>query len=386
MKKENKKALMIASMGSMLDNFNRRNIEILMKQGYEITIAANFKDEDSNSEEKNAEFVREMKMRGYEVVQIDFSRKISNIAKQIKSVRQVRKLLKKDFDLVHCHSPICSVIVRSLYKKYRKDGKHKLLYTAHGFHFYDGAPQKNWKIFYPIEKKCSKWTDVLITINQEDYKRAKGSFYAKKVVYLPGIGVNIRKFSENKVDKGKIKESLGLKSTDTMILSVGELSKRKNQETVIRALKDLKNKDIKYVIVGKGSLEKEYKDLIEKLNLKDHVILLGYRNDISELCKASDIYIFPSLQEGLPVAMMEAMASGCAIIASNVRGNKDLLDSPDGGLLVEPGDVTGFKRAIETIIKMDRTKMGLYNLKKIKNYDERIVDAMMKGIYCEMLN
>ena len=162
-----KKALCLASMASNLDNFNRNNVKVLQSLGYEVTLASNFhSDEDSNSSEKIAAFVKEMRKANVRIVQINFSRKISNITGQLHSYYQVKKLLSQGFDLIHCHSPICAAITRICARKYQKAGKTRVVYTAHGFHFYDGAPKKNWIVYYPIEKFLSRYTDVLITINK----------------------------------------------------------------------------------------------------------------------------------------------------------------------------------------------------------------------------
>lgn len=318
--KKNKKALMIASMASMLDNFNRNNIKILSELGYEITLAANFEREDSNSKEKVAEFKREMEAEGYRIVQIDFSRKLSNMRGQLKSYQQVKALTKNRYDLVHCHSPICAAMTRVAFRKERKKGT-KVIYTAHGFHFFKGAPLINWLIYYPIEKVASYFTDVLITINKEDYERAKKNFSAKRVVFIPGIGVNTKEILQKRVVTKEVREKLSIPAGNVFLLSVGELSKRKNHELVINALKNLP--DITYVICGQG----EMKERLEKLAKRNSVDLrlLGFRTDCIEIMKACDLFVFPSIQEGLPIALLEALVAGANCIASDIRGNTDLI-------------------------------------------------------------
>lgn len=380
--KNSKKALIIASMASMIDNFNRKNIEVLADMGYEITLAANFKSEDSNSLEKNKSFYAEMKAKGYHVVHIDFSRKLSNIGLQIKSIRQVRKLMKRKFDIVHCHSPICSIITRFSFNKYRRACNSKLLYTAHGFHFYKGAPKKNWLLYYPAEKICSYMTDTLITINKEDYILAKNKMKAKNVVYIPGIGVDLNKFN-NRNRETDLRENLGCKENDIMLLSVGELSERKNHEVIIKALAELKRDNIKYFIVGKGHLEAYLNELILNNNLNNNVKLLGFRNDIDRLLNAADIFVFPSIQEGLPVALMEAMACGLPVIASEIRGNTDLIENGKGGFLISPMNIKGFADCINTAVSTPEVlkNMHNYNLQKIKSFSAETVISQITDIY-----
>lgn len=380
---EKKKALVIASVASMLDNFNRENINILLDKGYGVTIAANFHSmEDVNSQEKTGSFIKEMKEKGVRVVQINFARKLRNLRQQTESARQVGKLLEQRFDIVHCHSPICAAFTRLGYQKYRKKCGGKLVYTAHGFHFYKGAPFKNWSLYYPAEWLCSWWTDVLITINKEDYRRAKRSLHAKRTVYVPGVGVDMEKFKPDEAGREKKRAELGLKETDTMLLSVGELSKRKNHEAVIRALHGLDDPDAKYFICGMGELEGYLKKIIKELDLENQVELLGYRTDISGMLRAADMFVFPSLQEGLPVALMEAMASGLPCVVGRIRGNTDLITNEK--CLVEAANAGEWKQMIEGMILSIRNGEKLYgedNRRQIKKFGNLCVNRKMRQIY-----
>ncbi len=381
-----KKALMIASMASMLDNFNSSNIEILDELGYEITLAANFESEDSNSKEKVNRFKKSMESKGYRVVQIDFSRKISNIKGQIKSYRQVKKLAKEHFDLVHCHSPICAAMTRVAFRKNRRKGT-KVIYTAHGFHFFAGAPLINWLIYYPIEKVCSYMTDVLITINKEDYHRAKRKFHAKETKYIPGVGIDVEKIQAVQVDRDAKRRELGIEPDDFLLLSVGELSKRKNHLAVVKAIARLNDAKIKYVICGQGLLKQQLEKAIENFDIKSQVKLLGFRTDIIELCKIADLFVFPSLQEGLPVALMEAMACGLPCIVSKIRGNVDLIEKGVNGFVFENKKGKGIEDSIHRVIEDStiRHHMQVENEKKMIAYDVKIVREDIKKIYEETI-
>lgn len=234
----------------------------------------------------------------------------------------------QNYDIVHCHTPVGGTLARFAARDARKKGL-KVIYTAHGFHFYIGAPLLNWMFFYPVEWVCSWWTDVLITINKEDYRLAKRRFHAKRTEYVHGVGIDISKFRNGQIDIEEKRKSLNLQKDDIMLLSVGELIKRKNHEVVIRAIAQLKISQLKYFICGTGRLKEYLISLIDELELKNQVFLLGYRNDISELCQAADLYIFPSRQEGLPVALMEAIACKTPVLCSRVRGNNDLVQDAD---------------------------------------------------------
>lgn len=373
---------MIASMASMLDNFNTSNIELLREMGYEITLAANFKTEDSNSRERVQEFRDKMLNMGCHVKQIDFTRKIWNIKGQMKSFRQVKALTKDGFGLVHCHSPICAAITRFHFQKERKEGL-KIIYTAHGFHFYKGAPIKNWILYFSIEWICAYWTDILITINKEDYTFARKHLKVRQVEYVPGVGIDLEKFRPGRIDREKKRGSLGVKPEEVMLLSVGELNRNKNHMVVIKALERLRDTGIKYFVCGIGPLEAEYKKTIKNLGLNEQIKLLGYRNDISELCQAADLFVFPSLREGLPVALMEAMAAGKPCIASDIRGNCELIQKRRGGELVPCKNICKWEQAIREIKNSRKVQrqMGEYNLQKIRDFSLERIKWEMQRIY-----
>lgn len=225
------------------------------------------------------------------------------------ALKRLEKIINNEkYDIVHCHTPMGGVIGRLAARKARKHNT-KVIYTAHGFHFFKGAPVINWLLYYPIEKFLSKYTDVLITINEEDYQRAK-NFKAKRVEYIPGIGVDTSKFCNAVVDKDKKREDLSIPKDAFVAVSVGELNKNKNHQTAIKAIAKLNNSHIYYIICGRGANEKKLLGLAKKLGIDERIKLLGKRNDVLEILKASDLFIFPSLREGLSVALMEAMSAG----------------------------------------------------------------------------
>lgn len=376
-----KKALLIASMASMLDNFNRGNIDILLDIGYELTLASNFCTKaDSNSKEKIDQFLNEMKTKGVRCVQIDFSRQLFNIPEQLKSYNQVKNLLKENFTLIHCHSPICAAITRLCAERYRKKGT-KVVYTAHGFHFYNGSSFWNWMLFYPIERFFSSWTDCLITINKEDYYRAKKFFYSKEVLLVPGVGIDIDKFHNTRVDKKAKREEIGLSEEDIMILSVGELNKNKNHQLVIRAISRLKNDKIHYVIAGQGVQYQSLRKLANKLHVSLH--LLGFREDIPQLLSISDIFTFPSKREGLGLALVEALVAGKTAVASRIRGPKDIIQNEEGGILVPVENEKEWSKAIYMLIKDCELKGQKYaiDFDKLKKYGKNEVNKTMKNLY-----
>lgn len=375
-----KKALMAASVPSMIGQFNMSNIQLLQDLDYEVHIACNFYDKSVWTTKRTEAFVTELKEKKVYYHQIDFPRNPLNMKRILLSCRQLKELARKEsFDLIHCHTPVAGVIARLVAHKQ----KIKVIYTAHGFHFYKGAPMKNWLLYYPVEWLCSWWTDILITINREDYSRARKRLHAKKTVYVPGVGIDMDKFQEETVDVDKKRAELGLNDDDSMLLSVGELNRNKNHQIVIRAITKLNNRNIHYFIAGKGELEDELRKLAEQLGVNGQVHLLGYRTDVPELLKIADLYLLPSLREGLNVSLMEAMASGLPCICSNIRGNKDLIEIDVGVDCVSSSDENDWIKAIRKTIS-DDTSFETVNRNTIKNnFSVEIVSGKMRRIYKE---
>lgn len=304
----------------------------------------------------------------------------------VKAYRMLRQIIEKEqFDLIYCHTPVGAMLARLAGISARKKGT-KVIYMAHGFHFYSGAPLLNWMLYYPVEKFLSRFTDGLITINQEDFQRAQ-KFHAGKTVLIPGVGIDLDKFQKKEPTRQEIRNKLGIPESKIILMSVGELTKRKNHMVMIEALARLKEYDILYVICGDGPLKAQLRAKAEELGVRDRLKLLGFRKDIAELHKAADIFVFPSLQEGLPVALMEAMASGLPIVASKIRGNEDLISNNQGGYLVNPMDSEQVAKAIEKMIQnpKKREKMEKRNLEIITKYGQETVLQKMDEFFDEIV-
>lgn len=304
----------------------------------------------------------------------------------VKAYRMLRQIIEREqFDLIYCHTPVGAMLARMAVISVRKKGT-KVIYMAHGFHFYSGAPTLNWMLYYPVEKFLSRFTDGLITINQEDYRRAQ-KFHAGKTILIPGVGIDLDKFQKQEPTRQKVRNKLGIPDGKIILMSVGELTKRKNHMVVIEALARLKEYDILYVICGDGPLKAQLRAKAEELGVRDRLKLLGFRKDIAELHKAADIFVFPSLQEGLPVAVMEAMASGLPIVASKIRGNEDLISNNQGGYLIKPKDSEQVAKAIQKMIQnpKKREKMEKRNLEIITKYGQETVLQKMDEFFDEIV-
>lgn len=346
-----KTALILASVASMIDQFNMQNIKLLLSKGYSVDVVANFENPGSITKERADSLKDKLFAMGVRVFHIPIPRSIFHINRIYQSYKQVNKLCKTEqYDLLHCHSPIGGVVARLAVAPYRKQGT-KVIYTAHGFHFYKGAPLLNWMLFYPIEKFCSYLTDVLITINKEDYHTGCNRLSAKETVYIPGIGIDTSLYcTTSEIEKNEIRKQQGIPSDSIVLLSVGELNKNKNHEIILRALACPTLNDIHYYIIGKGALHNYLQKLATKLGIQSRVHLIGFRNDVQRFYQAADAFAFPSYREGLSVSLMEAMACGLPCITSKIRGNVDLVDEGKGGYLCRPDDFNTFRSALHEIV------------------------------------
>ena len=379
-----KKALVVASVASMIDLFNRDNIIILKDLNYEVHVSANFNYGNITSKERVNKFKKELKDNGVIVNDVPIPRKITSI----KDIFVSYNLLKKDisnegYDMIHCQSPIGGVLCRIAAIKARRCGT-KVIYTAHGFHFYKGSSLVNWLVYYPIEKLCSFFTDIAITINSEDYKISK-KMHASKNYCIPGIGIDNAKIENIKIDIKDYRQKFGIDDDDFVFISVGQLSKRKNHKVVIEALSKINDSKVKYIIVGLGELENYLKNIVKQKGLENRIIFTGYREDVIELLKMSDAFIFPSKQEGLPVSLMEAMSAGNIIVCSKIRGNVDLIEDKINGYVFELNSFQTLLNSMNSVIHNRKSKrMQDINKIKILKYDKKVVNSLMRRIYNEI--
>lgn len=362
-----KKVLMVASVTVHIKAFHLPYLELFKNNGYIVEVA-------SNGEEKIPFCDKHH--------QIDFQR--SPLKKDnIKSFLELKRIINEgNYDIVHCHTPVAAMLTRLAARKARKKGT-RVIYTAHGFHFFKGAPIENWLIYFPVEWLCSFFTDTLITINTEDFEFAKKHLHAKRTEYVHGVGIDTDKFKNIEVDREKKREDLGIPKDSFAVLSVGELNDNKNHETVLRAIAKLDRKDIVYVICGQGNKKEYLENLAKEIGMEERLILAGFRTDVAEIYKCCDVFAFPSKREGLPVSVMEAMASGLPCVVSDIRGNVDLIKNGENGYPCDPQNVAEFAEKIDEMLKNKAfvEMIRIYNQKSIENYKRDAVNKEMNIIY-----
>lgn len=368
-----RKVLFVATVESHLLNFHIPYMKLLQEKGYEVHVATKLGNRRQEFDEI-----------GVIKHNVDFSRSPYS-PKVFKSLQQMEKLLKEiHFSLVHVHTPVAAFVTRLACQR---TNTHPVLYTAHGFHFYKGAPLKNWLLYYNMEKLAARWTDGLITINEEDFEAAK-KFRLRnngQVFYVPGVGVDVEAIQQRAaaIDRSTKRRELGIDDKSTVIITVGELNTNKNHTQVLRALSELRKTNLHYLIVGTGENELKLKKMVKQLSLQNNVSFLGFRKDIPELLSASDIFILTSRREGLPRAILEAMAVGLPIIATNVRGNRDLVKHGENGYSVQLDDVQQTILAIEALSssKSLRESMGEINREVVREYSLERVLSETEVIY-----
>lgn len=357
-----KKVLFVATITKHINTFHIPYLKWFKEQGYEVHVASNGNEQIENCD------------KHFDLPFERFPLKINNL----KTYRQLKKIIEENkYEIIHCHTPVGGVLTRLAAKNVRQNGT-RVIYTAHGFHFYKGAPLLNWLIYYPIEKYLSRFTDCLITINKEDFELAKKNFRINQIELVHGVGVDEKKYNVEFTieEKNKLRHSLGLKNDDFILIQIGELNKNKNQIMSINVMKDLVKKydHIKLLIIGSGKLEKKYKNTIVKYELQNNVCMLGYREDIPQILKISDLLLSLSYREGLPVNVIEAMFADLPIIATDCRGNRDLINN-----LVKINDKEKLKYKIEKEY-MNRNKK-IYNIEKYKI--KTILHFIVEKVYRE---
>ena len=369
------KILYITTMArSSFGGFIRSSIVAAQQTGIEFHIASNEKGIDQGIK---AEECAKLNIYHHH---IDIARNPLAFLDNIRALNQVLNLIDiYNIDAIHCNTPSGGIIGRLAGKKTGV----KVIYQAHGFHFWKGAPLKNWLFYFPVENYLSRYTDLLITIAKDDYVLAK-KMKANKVAYVHGIGIDFLRYKKRADDDRNLdfRIKMGIPENATVLLSVGELNINKNHITVIRAIKRINRDNIYYVICGKGEKQLSLQTQIDRLGLHNRVFLVGFQSNVHEYYRMADLFVFPSLREGIPGAIMEAIAVGVPVIASDIRGVRDIV--PDNNYRFHPKDADGLAKLIEKISGIDNSSNINKNYSNLLPYGFDNVVNELKGIYCDI--
>lgn len=323
-----KRVLLVATVQSHIGQFHKPLMHMLKENRWEIHVAAR-----NNLAEKDT-------------LTLDYPDKIFDLPFQrspfdlrnLQAYRQLKAIIKQThYDVIHCNTPVGGILTRMAARKYRKSGT-KVFYTAHGFHFYKGAPRINWMVYYPLEKLFARYTDQLITVNQEDYDFALNHFICP-AYHIHGVGADSMRYTPvSQQEKQKLRNEIN--SYGRIMLVAGELLPNKNQRTVIMALEKVLHSlpDTHLLIAGNGPERENLENLVHQKGLETYVHFLGYTRDLPKYLQASDMLVSCSYREGMPMNVIEAMLCGIPVIASDIRGHRELIHEGMNGLLVNPSD------------------------------------------------
>lgn len=354
-----KKILFTANLDSFFIKFLIPQLKYFKENGYEVHVAA--KNEDIEIPYCDKKF------------DVCFARSL-NIKQNIKSYKQLKKVLQDEkYEIISCHTPFGGAVTRFVAKNLELENT-KIVYMAHGFHFYKGAPILNWLLFYNAEKKLSKYTDDIITINKDDYEIAAKNFKKTNIHLVKGVGLDSNKFNftVSKEEKKEILHSLNIPEGSYIMIYAAELLPRKRQIWLIKTVEKIlkENPNMHLLLPGKDSMNGKCQQLVKKLNLEDRIHFLGFRKDIPKLLKIVDLAVSSSRQEGLPVNIMEAIYCGLPIVATACRGNRDLIENGKNGFIVPVNDK---KAMAEKILYFYKLK----DLKNVKKNNEIIIKPFL---------
>ncbi|BDU91032.1 glycosyltransferase family 4 protein [Clostridium perfringens] len=354
-----KKILYVTTVSRTINAFLIPHIEMLIENKYEVNCACYM----------DKEIDQRLIKKGIKIYNIPFSRNPLSLD-NLKAFNELIKIQEENqYDMIHVHTPIASIYGRLLKLKFKN---LKTIYTAHGYHFLKGGPKLGWIIYYPIEKMMAKLTDVTITINKEDYEITKTKLKPKKCYLVNGVGLDLNQYKPlSKEKQGFKRKELGLEKDDFVVIMIAELNENKNHIQLIKAMELLKDKylNIKAISIGEGHKFEELQQEINNRGLKNNFKLLGFRTDVNELINISDIGILLSYREGLPRNIMELMANGKKVIATNVRGCRDLVCNDNIGALVNVGGVKETAEAIERYYLDDKSREKVYEAYKFSDYE-----------------
>lgn len=328
-----KKVLFFATIHKHFLAFHIPYIKWFKEHGYEVHVAAN--------DSKDVEVP-------YADKQIEICVERNPFHKNnIKAVKQLRELIETEqYCLITCHTAMGGMISRLAGKSARKKFGLKMLYTVHGFHFFKGSPKKYWMMYYPMEKFLSRYTDAIITINQEDYDMVMTHGFKNLYTYkIPGIGINTeRLFVADREKQMKLREKYGYKPEDFLMIYIAEYIPRKNHKFLIDVLRELIKMvpTIKYLFAGRGMGMESTKAYAQELGVADHIDFLGFRKDIGNLIAISDVGMSASRQEGLGLNLAEEMFSARPVVATKDRGHIEMIVSGENGFIYPQGDANEF--------------------------------------------
>ena len=383
-----KKILIVTTISGFLPQFEKNDVKLLRMMGCEIHYASNFNN-PIYTFDKN-----ELTENGIILHQIDIEKSPVK-PKNLQAIKQVKNIIDENkIDIVHCHNPMGGVCARVAARFSKR--RPYVIYTAHGFHFYKGAPIKNWLLYYTAERFLARWTNQIITINREDYNRATTFCLSESglVDQIHSVGVDENRFSTVGADRDGIRAKLDIPKDAFVMVTAAELNDNKNQKVVIKALSELKKSDnsslekVYYLICGKGPTREALEKMVLERDLQNNIRFLGFRTDMPDILAISDVFIFPSHREGLGIAAVEALLCGVPLIVADNRGTREYAIDKVNSIVCDANSPKEFATAIETLMVDDdyRNRLASRCRQSAKIFTVHEVEKTMEKVYRTWIN
>lgn len=374
------KFLQITTIDATITAFLIPHLKMLQRRGYKISVACRV----TNLRE-------EIEKAGFQVFPISFSRRIYSL-ENIKAFFQVLNLLRKErYDIMHTSTPVASFLVRIAAKLTKVP---LVVYTVHGFHFHKHGNFLTNRVYFFLEKFAGYFTDAIITTNQEDYQIAKKMFKDKSIYKINGVGIDTDKWKKSEIknkEKEKIKKEFRIEPSEKIVGMIAEFNPDKRHIDLIKAaeLTIKKMPNIKFILVGEGLLKEYCQKLVKRAGLLSSFIFTGFRRDIPEILSVLDIFVLPSIREGLPRSILEAMSMEVPVIATDIRGSKEAVINGINGILVPIKNPPVLSETILRILSDTKTtqKMGQKGRIMVKErFDEKIILKEEFKIFRQLIN
>lgn len=373
-----KNVLIVTTVSGFLWQFERNTVDILRKAGARIHYASGFGSKDYDFDE---EYFTENEIQ---VHPVSIRKSPFHIKENCRAlVELIRIIRREEIHVVHCHNPVGGVLGRLA--AWLSAREVKVIYTAHGFHFYKGGPLKSWFLFYPVERALARMTDVLVTINRED-RSCAGRFILKKggqVAFMPGTGTDTDRFCPDRSRRQEARQVMGVKEGEYCLVTAARLDREKNCQTVLRAMEELGDIPCQYVICGEGPWRPFLEREVRRRGLEDRVRLMGFRADMDFLLQGADLFLFPSLREGLGMAALEAMACGLPVVAADSRGTREYIRQGENGFLCSGRQPREFAEAVRELWQREdlRSDMGREARRMSLRFSRQRAGEKMEEIY-----
>ncbi|HMQ68092.1 MAG TPA: glycosyltransferase [Ignavibacteria bacterium] len=325
-------------------------------------------------------FRNEVKKNGFNFAEIELPKFYRS-----KYLRDLDKIVKENsIDIIHSHGGVAGMYARFYKKKY---GNIKTVHTIHGIHYLNSGNLFRRYFSLMIEQYLVQYTDKFICVSEADLKTAAENRIAdtSKTTVINN-GIDLKKFSEEKGQRNnELTKKYDIKEEDLIIGNVSRFDFQKNQRFIIANSVELLKKypNVKILLAGNGGLFEQCIESAKDTGMPERFIFTGEITNAEDYYPLIDIYVFPSLWEGLSISLIEAMATGRCILASDIEANKELITDRSNGLLFNTDDPVEYLKRLHELIdnKNLRTELSEKALKESLEYSEEKMSGKIMNEY-----